>query len=240
MDLTREALKYMVELGGAEVININGENYTDKQVYRVNQALRADPVKMSTLTSLLDYLKADVDTIPEKMIVQVESPTCVRVLSRLDMDRKREELAVTHAELPDFAYGRYMGKEKFIITLQAVFLQNEDRELLLRFAGTVKDETIAEYGDNGISQKATIKTGITTVGEAVVPNPVTLRPYRTFTEVMQPESSFIFRMRQGEGREVECAIFEADGGAWRNAAMLEVKRYLQEGLKDFPQYTVIS
>lgn len=80
MDLTREALKYMVELGGAEVININGENYTDKQVYRVNQALRADPVKMSTLTSLLDYLKADVDTMPEKMIVQVESPTCVRAL----------------------------------------------------------------------------------------------------------------------------------------------------------------
>ena len=107
MDLTREALKYMVELGGAEVININGENYTDKQVYRVNQALRADPVKMSTLTSLLDYLKADVDTMPEKMIVQVESPTCVRALSRLDMDRKREELAVTRAELPDFDYGRY-------------------------------------------------------------------------------------------------------------------------------------
>ena len=240
MDLTREALKYMVELGGAEVININGESYTDKEVYRVNQALRADPVKMSTLTSLLDYLKADVDTMPEKMIVQVESPTCVRALSRLDMDRKREELAVTRAELPDFDYGRYMGKEKFIIALQAVFLPNEDRELLLKFAGTVKDETIAEYGDNGISQKATIKTGITTVGEAVVPNPVTLRPYRTFTEVMQPESSFIFRMRQGEGREVECAIFEADGGAWRNAAMLEVKRYLQEGLKDFPQYTVIS
>ena len=117
MDLTREALKYMVELGGAEVININGENYTDKQVYRVNQALRADPVKMSTLTSLLDYLKADVDTMPEKMIVQVESPTCVRALSRLDMDRKREELAVTRAELPDFDYGRYMGKEKFILTV---------------------------------------------------------------------------------------------------------------------------
>ena len=52
--------------------------------------------------------------------------------------------------------------------------------------------------------------------------------------------SMLLRMRQGEGREVECAIFEADGGAWRNAAMLEVKRYLQEGLKDFPQYTVIS
>lgn len=240
MDMTREAFKYIAEMGEANVIDIHGESYTDKQVYRVNKALRAEPVKMSTLTSLLDYLKADVDAMPDKMIVQVESPACVRVLSKLDMDRKREELAAVHAELPGFDYGRYMGKEKFIIALQAVFLPNEDRELLLKFAGTVKGETIAEYGDNGVSQKATIKTGITTVGEAVVPNPVTLRPYRTFTEVMQPESRFIFRMRQGEGREVECAVFEADGGAWRNAAMLGVQRYLQEGLKDFPKYTVIS
>lgn len=239
MDMTKEALQYVVGLRKAEVININGDNYTDKEVYRVSRALRAEPVRMKNLTSLLDYLKSDTDSMPDKMIVQVVSPTSVRVLSKLDVDRKREELAAVSAELPEFSYGRYMDKESFIIGLQSKFLPNDDRELLLKFAGTVKDETVAEYGDNGITQKATIKTGITSLGEAIVPNPVKLRPFRTFVEVEQPESSFIFRMRQMENG-VACAVFEADGGAWMNVAMDHIKGYLQAELKEFPQYTVIS
>lgn len=240
MDMTRDALQYIAGLKKAEVIEINGENYTDKEVYRVDRALRAAPVKMGTLTGLLDYLKADIDLMPDKMIVQVVSPTTVCVLSKLDMDRKREELVHVEADVPDFNYGQYIGQENFIIALQAKFLNSDDRDLLLKFAGTVKDESISEYGDNGITQKATIKTGISTVSDAIVPNPVTLRPFRTFVEIEQPESGFIFRMRQSEGRGVECAVFEADGGAWRNAAMENIKGYLQTELEDFPQYTVIS
>lgn len=240
MDMTRDALQYITDLKKAEVIEINGESYTDRGVHRVGRALRAEPIKMSTLAGLLDYLKAGIDPMPDRMIVQIASPTTVRVISSLDLDRKREELATAEADIPRFDYGNYMGQEKFIISLQAMFLDGGDRELLLRFAGTVKDESIAEYGDNGITQKATIKTGISTVGDAIVPNPVVLRPFRTFVEVGQPESRFIFRMRQGEGRGVECAVFEADGGAWKNAAMENIKGYLQTELKDFPQYTVIS
>lgn len=240
MDMTREALQYIAGLKKAEVIEINGENYTDKEVYRVDRVLRAAPIKMHTLTGLLDYLKAGIDSVADRMIIQVVSPEMVCVLSKLDTDRKREELVRIEADIPDFNYGQYMEQESFIIALQAKFLAGGDRDLLLRFAGTVKDESIAEYGDNGVTQKATIKTGISTVSDAIVPNPVVLSPFRTFVEVMQPESSFIFRMRQREGRGVECAIFEADGGAWKNAAMENVKGYLQTELKDFPQYTVIS
>lgn len=240
MDMTREALQYVVGLKKAEVIEINGENYTDREVHRVDRELRAAPIEMGTLTSLVDYLKAGIDDMAPRMLVQVVSPVSVRVVSRLDGDRKREELVRVSASVPDFEYGRYMDKEKFIISMQAKFLPGEDRDLLLRFAGTVKDESVAEYGDNGVSQKATIRTGISTVGDAVVPNPVVLCPFRTFVEVAQPESSFVFRMRQSEGRGVECAVFEADGGAWRNAAMDRIKQYLKEQLKDLPQYTVIS
>lgn len=195
---------------------------------------------MNTLTSLVDYLKAGVDSMADKMLVQVVSPMKVRVLSMLDADRKHEELVDVEAMIPDFEYGRYMGNERFIIALQSKFIANDDRALLLQFAGTVKDESIAQYGDDGVTQKATIKTGITSVGDAVVPNPVKLRPFRTFIEVEQPESAFVFRMRQAEGHGVECAIFEADGGAWKNAAMKSIKEYLQYELAELPQFTVIS
>lgn len=240
MDMTKDALQYVVGLNQVEVIEINGENYTNRPVHRVDRRLRAAPLHMSNLTSLVDYLKSGIDETAEKMIVQVVSPTAVKVVSMLDADRSREELALVEACIPDFGYGRYMDQESFIISLQAKFLPNEDRELLLRFAGTVKDESISEYGDNGVMQKATIKTGVSTVGDAIVPNPVKLRPFRAFVEVEQPESSFVFRMRQGDGRGVECAIFEADGGAWKNAAMENIKHYLEYELEGVSRYTVIS
>ena len=81
MDLTRDALQYIVGMKKAEVIEINGESYTDRDVERVDMQLRAAPITMCTLTSLLDYLKAGIDKTAEKMLVQVTSPTSVRVLS---------------------------------------------------------------------------------------------------------------------------------------------------------------
>lgn len=240
MDMTRDALQYVVGLRTAEVLDINGGKYVDKDVHRVDKELSASAIQMNTLTSLVDYLKAGVDSMADKMLVQVVSPMKVRVLSMLDADRKREELVDVEAMIPDFEYGRYMGNERFIIALQSKFIANDDRALLLQFAGTVKDESIAQYGDDGVTQKATIKTGITSVGDAVVHNPVKLRPFRTFIEVEQPESAFVFRMRQAEGHGVECAIFEADGGAWKNAAMKSIKEYLQYELAELPQFTVIS
>lgn len=238
MDMTREALQYVVGLSEANLLTINGDTYTDKQVYRVDNDLRAAAIEMNTLTGLIDYVKAFKDEMSDQMLVQVVSPTEVKLISCLDRDRKRECLVNVSAMIPDFNYGRYMDHESFIIALQSKFIDNDDRALLLKFAGTVKDESIAQYGDDGVTQKATVKTGISSVGDAIVPNPVHLRPFRTFIEVEQPESAFVFRMRQNNG--VECAIFEADGGAWKNEAMRNIKKYLGFALDELPQFTVIS
>jgi len=80
--------------------------------------------------------------------------------------------------------------------------------------------------DNGYTQVVTAKTGIARVGNVEVPNPVTLRPYRTFLEVEnQPAGLFVFRMRRSENR-IECAIFEADAGLWKLEAIKEIRKWL--------------
>lgn len=239
--MIKEALAYVVGLKKPEIMDINGETYSDKPLNRIVHNPKASKIEMTTLTSLVEYIKAKIDVMDDKMIIHVISPTIVQLYSQLDLDREREHIVTVNAQLPDFTYGRYMGHESFIIALQSKFIGNDDRELLLKFAGTVENGTVAQYGDDGITQKATIKTGIASKGDAVVPNPVKLRPYRTFLEVEQPESSFIFRMRQDERSGVECAIFEADGGAWKNTAMKKIKEYLQFELAEMSQqFTVIS
>lgn len=236
--MIKGALEYIVGLNKPEITEINGNIYSDKSLNRISYVPYARAIEMCTLTSLVDYIKANIDTMADKMIIHVESPTKVQLYSSLDGDRKREYLVEVNANLPSFQFGTFIEHEEFCIALQSKFIGNNDRELVLKFSGTVEDGTVAQYGDDGVTQKATVKTGLTSKADAVVPNPVNLIPYRTFLEVKQPASNFIFRMKSSCG--VQCAIFEADGGAWQNEAMYNIKEYLESELADFPQFTVIS
>src|SRR5437870_4623366 len=78
-------------------------------------------------------------------------------------------------------------------------------------------------GSDGFSQTVTVKAGITRVEKAIVPNPVTLIPFRTFREVEQPSSSFILRLTGGE--KPKAALFEADGGQWKLEAIKNIKAF---------------
>ena len=239
--MIKEALQYIVGLGKAEEHMINGACYSDKPLHRIDTYYpKADAIELHTLTSLVDYIKSEVDDMPPRMIVEVKSPTEVELYSQLDPNRDRESLVVASARVPAFEFDRFVEHEKFCINLQSKFLKSDDRELILKFAGTVEAGSVSEYGDDGVTQKATIKTGLASKGDAIVPNPVCLRPYRTFLEVEQPESAFVFRMKQDNYGSVMCAVFEADGGAWKMDATQAIKEYLQRELDGMPQFTVIS
>ena len=239
-DITRDALAYIGELQEPYREYIEGYEYSDKKLFPIIHNPLASQIEMSTLTGLLDYIASNTDELSKKMIVHVVSPERVALYSCLDEERDREQIASVRAKVPDFQYESYVDHERFCIALQAKFLDaaNSDKSEILRFAGTVEDGTVSEYGDDGVTQKATVKTGIASKSDVIVPNPVKLRPYRTFHEVEQPMSDFIFRMRSEHG--VQCALFEADGGSWKNEAMQNIKKYLCEALKDKEQFVVIA
>jgi hypothetical protein len=236
----KEAIEFLLGLNEPNIRSIDGITYSDKDLEPIIYNPKARAIQMNTLTSLVDYIKAQVDKMDEKMIVHVQSPTKVSLYSALDGKRIRESMVEVMARVPEFEYGRFIEHERFCIGLQAKFLDDPEsnRALVLKFAGTVEDGTVSQYSDDGISQKATIKTGIASKGDALVPNPVKLRPYRTFHEVQQPMSEFIFRMKSDDS--VKCALFEADGGAWENVAMRNIKDYLEVELADYPNFTILS
>lgn len=242
--MIKKALEYIVGLGEAHVTEYvlpDGEKglYSDKPLYRLETPIPVtERLQLHTLTGLVDYIKSNTDKLEDKMIVEVQSPTKVYLYSKLNEKRCREYLVEVNAALPGFFFDTFYDHDGFCIALQSKFPPSEDRELLLKFAGTVQSGTVAQYGDDGVTQKATIKTGVASKSNAIIPNPVVLKPYRTFLEAEQPESAFIFRMKEGHG--VECAIFEADGGAWRIEAMQNVKAYLEKELEGMEQFTVIA
>ncbi|KOR24168.1 hypothetical protein [Clostridium sp. L74] len=236
--INKEALEYLVNLGEKRdpIIQLDQGTFSTKGLDRVTGPL-ADTLTVSTLTGLVDYIKANIDILPEQLLVQVKSYDEVRLYSPLNPDREREEYIRAKAILPNnIYYDRFIGSEEFNIMLQSSFVDVGDKEVLLKYTGLIKDEAVKSTGDDGVSQAVTIKTGVASVGQAAVPNPVTLAPYRTFPEIEQPLSKFIFRMQQGPS----AAIYEADGGAWRNEAMRRIKAYLEEELKEIENINIIS
>ena len=228
------AIDKIVSMAKPIIIDVDGEKYSTEHIMRVPAELRAEPLEVATLTSLVQYIL----DFPENMkkipaFVHVISHKRVELLTALDSDRKRECLMIVKSETPDIPFGRYLENENMIIAIQSMFKDDPttDKETILRFTGTVTSGSIKEYGDDGVTQKATIKQGVASKTEAIVPSPCLLRPYRTFAEVEQPASKFIFRMRELREDVIESALFEADGGAWKNEARENIRNYLEEKLK---------
>ena len=236
--INQEALKYLVNLGEEKdpIVMLDQGTFTKASLSRVKEA-KASVLTVSTLTGLVDYIKSDLDKLPEKLLIQVISPREVALYSPLNADREREQYISAEAILPDnVVYDRFIGTEQFNIMLQSAFVDVGTKSALLKYTGLIQDEAVKTTGDDGVSQQVTVKTGVASVGQAIVPNPVELAPYRTFPEVEQPISKFIFRMQEGP----RAALYEADGGAWRNKAILSIKQYLQEELKELENIEIIA
>lgn len=239
--MIKKAIEYVVGLSAPTFHECGIKEYSDRKMYEVDPKPYAAPIELHTLTSLINYIRSGFDGMESKMFIHVVSPTEVQLYSALDDEnRRREVVAIVNAEVPSFPFGEFVPHENFCIGVQAKFQETEDRALLLKFAGTVQSGTVAEYGDDGISQKATVKTGISTKSEAIVPNPVKLEAYRTFIEVDQPAAQYVFRMKDSKYDGVLCGLFEADGGAWRIEAMKSIADYLKKELDGMEDYIVIS
>ena len=234
MDLTREALDYLMEQGikpKERQLRINGEDYIinkDGEPVLVEPVIykAKEPIRLNTLSGLVDYIKSNIDDFDD-LILHVVDEKLVELKGKLQPNGDRELLAVATAIIPEFAFDLYMDIELFNIALQSKFVKTDDRDILLKVVGNLKEDNVRSTGDDGISQAVTIKSGIATAENIKVPNPVILAPYRTFVEVEQPESKFIFRMQSGP----RGAIFEGDGGLWRVEAIKTIAKYLEVRLE---------
>ena len=103
--------------------------------------------------------------------------------------------------------------------MQSCFKESDDREAVTILASNIVNTQEATYSDNGTTQQAVMKTGITTKDNVLVPNPVNLIPYRTFLEVEQPASDFVFRIGEGRGGAPVFKLVAADGGLWKSQAV---------------------
>lgn len=237
MTMTKEAIQYLQESGISPEDRLI--NFDDNERWLVfdndGQAKEIHPrvfnaresVDLNTLSGMVNYIKSNLERIESKLILHVKNESIVKLMGTLEVDGSREELAYAKAIVPDFRFDTYYDVEEFNIALQSKFVENDDRQILLKVVGNVSEDNVKNVGDDGVSQAVTINQGVASKADVKVPNPVELAPYRTFLEVTQPESQFVFRMKDGP----RAAIFEADGGAWRNQAIVNIREYFKNELR---------
>ena len=145
MEGLKEAIEFITNLkeGSMEpkVLDINGNTYCNKNLTRYHYFPKADSLSVNTLTSIVDYIKGKPEELRETMILHVISPTEVRLYSGLVDERNREELMRADAIVNEFQFDRYYDQERFLIELQANFIESDDLTVLKQVAGTIESGT---------------------------------------------------------------------------------------------------
>ena len=188
--------------------------------------------KAFSLQGLVDFIKADVDGLfkdPERRhIVRVTDVDKVEVLTPVTgFYKKRYLVAECNALVPPIPFNTFKDAEDFQIMVQTRFEDTENRALVLKLSGSLRNEQTMQTADDGVSQRVTINKGVATAADVTVKNPVSLIPLRTFYEVKQPASPFVLRFNE----DSEAALFEGDGGAWKLKAVKNIKEWLEAELK---------
>jgi hypothetical protein len=230
--ISPETIQAIQESVKTETIEIGGVVYTTRPIHDIR---KSDPepkaLEIHTLKGLIDYVNGCIDGAQSyKAFAHIVNHAEVRLNSEI-FGRFQQRAFYVVAKFEDlfgksFQFGVQYDRETFNVALQSLFLQTLERDALLSLVGNIKEEAVKQTADDGITQSVTAKSGIAMVKEVAAPNPVTLRPFRTFREIEQPESKFVFRMRNDQGKGLTCALFEADGGAWKLTAMNSIREYI--------------
>lgn len=236
MENLKEAMNYLVELSKMaetpQVMEICGKTYSNKSLTRYDKKPVASPIKARSLSSMADYIEHCSKEFQGNMIIWIVNETKVLLMSELNGEREREVLFESAAETSEFSFDSWYDQERFMIELQANFEKNEDREILLKMAGNVERKNNVAFSDDGKTQVATMQVGVASKADVIVPNPVRLVPFRTFQEVKQPESEFVFRI--GNNDVPEFKLIEAEGGIWKAHAVESINQYFCEVLTEMP------
>ena len=83
-----------------------------------------EPLELSSLTSLVEYIRKQLDETGEyaNLIVHVTDHDTVEVKTELDDESKRRVLAVVKAITPEIRYKHFMDVESFNIMMQSNFI----------------------------------------------------------------------------------------------------------------------
>lgn len=237
--MLKEFVEKIAEMAENKEHKIDGRTYMDKPVHLVDEERYAPNCHtVSTLYSLAALIRAEIKKVEDQLpiIVEVENPHTVSVFTTYDDRYKRKFLYQAKADVPQNSINRWEDKQNTIIQLNSVYEQSKDRGYLLNLLSVMTEESKVTETDNGLTQAVEANKGISLKQNIDVRPRVSLKPFRTFVEVEQPESEFTLRVKEGG----QVLISEADGGRWKLDAKKNAAEFLKKELFSLGNKVIIT
>ena len=231
MDLTAEAIETLIDLAPPAQIEHHGLPYSARTLNLVTPPV-APAFSVGTLDGFVNLLEAGLDGFsPDQTVIHISDFGSVRLVQR-QANSYGERIVHAEAKLTSgitvFPYFNNWGmQEDFVIGLQSGFQNTKDLDYLLDLASHITAKESVKQVDTGVTQATTVQRGQAFKEEVEVKARVTLKPFRTFRELDQPASEFIFRVKDG----IRLALFEADGGAWKITTIGLISAWLKNRIR---------
>lgn len=226
--MLKEAIQYLVSLKDNKIYTIHGDAYSDRELVRIKPHVdRPARISVTGLDSIVKLVRNELDMFDNlPLFIRADGAGKVSVFSTYDDAMCRDSLYEATCDVPGFREG-FREHGQAIIELRSKFVPGEDVDYLLDLLSRVSKETGVITRDNGVSQEVEARQGVALKQLLAVKPRVSLRPYRTFLEVEQPESEFLLRLDE----EGNVGLFEADGGMWALEAKSRICAFFEAALK---------
>lgn len=238
MDYTAEAMQKTLDISNPEIHTVKDvhgveTSFSSKPLHQVLAGAPKLPekVSVSTLAGLSDLVRAalEAQAFPDEYLLHIEDERTVALKKKVSDEHGRRLQLVVAQPVPfkQFAFGQWLGQEEFVIALASLFAETADKAYVLHMASSLTNDATSNLEDDGFTQRATVKAGLR-VKETVTLKPrVSLAPYRTFPEIEQPSSDFVFRARANGEQGPALMLLEADGGRWKLEAIKRIAEAVQ-------------
>ena len=237
MDFTAEAMQKTLDIAiptTFEIEDIHGvkTHFSSKPLHQVIAAAPSLPdcVQVNTLAGFADLVKAPLEAkdFEQGFLIHIRDEDTVMLIAKEsdDYGRRLDLIEAKPVTFDKFRFGQWMSQEEFVIAVASKFADTPDKTYVLNMAATLTNEAARTSEDDGFTQKVNVKAGMRHIQEQTVKPRVDLAPFRTFPEIEQPVSAFVFRARCMD-RGPELMLVEADGGRWKVDAIKALREAIE-------------
>lgn len=190
-----------------------------------------DALSLNSLDALVKMVKTEAPRFTvSSLYITIPDHLTVQCFTQPNPDARffRQFFYKVHAtDVPGWDSSVKLGFEEMQIALRTRFQETPDAIYAMKLISDISLGAKVVYNDNGVATTITTQKGVALQTNETIRPIVRLKPYRTFQEVEQPESTFLIRVS-----ERGISFTEADGGMWKLTARETIKKFLEEKLSD--------
>lgn len=233
--MLKEFIQHIQETTRPQIYEKEGVSFVvtaDGEVSEIRETLDIpETIFLTSLDAMVQMVKTEAIAREGGSPLYITIPTHKEVRCFAQVNPKQRETRQIYyvakaTDVPGWDDSVKLGFEEAQIALRTRFQHTADADYALKLLSDISTGAKVVYNDNGIATTVTTQKGVALQTNTQIKPLLSLRPYRTFQEVEQPESIFLLRVN-----ERGISFTEADGGMWKLKARETVKNYFCENLE---------